>query len=190
MSRARVTSIDQLEELHASLARFGTEAQEALAAAEIEIRRTQEEVHDRLKFWVREVDRRHEDVNRARSELSLRQSLRGEGRTGAVEQEIALRKAQQRLREAEDKVTVCRRWLTALPQAINDYQGPARQLAGTVDSSLRQGLAILQGQVASLRAYAALQTPSAEKVVAPAGPPPRPADAPAQPSPPEGGSPA
>jgi chromosome segregation ATPase len=154
---ARVNSLDALKALHAALARYVPEAQEALGAAEIEIRRTFEFLEDQLKHWQRQVDRRREDVNRARADLAHARALRQGERSGYVEQEIALNKAQNRLREAEEKVVTVKRWLLRLPQAINEYEGPARRLAGLLDADLKQGLAVLQNKIDVLEAYTAVQ---------------------------------
>ncbi len=154
---ARVQSLDALKALHASLARYGPEALEALGAAQMEIRRTIENLNDQLKHWKRQVEKRQEDVNRARADLSHARALRQGERSGYVEQEIALKKAQNRLREAEEKVVVAKRWLMLLPQAINEYDGPARRLAGFLDANLKQGLAVLNKKIDILEAYLATQ---------------------------------
>ncbi len=157
---ARVTSVEALERLYDALAKFGQEGQEALATAEGEARRGLETVKDRLAYWQREVNRLQEEVNRARSDLAHSRALKGEGRTGTAEQEIALARAQQRLREGEEKVRVCRRWMIHLPDAIEEFEGPARQLAGALDADLKVSLARLKDKIASLHAYAALGVPS------------------------------
>ena len=154
---ARVNSLDALKALHSSLVQYGPEAQEALGAAEIEIRRVFDFLHDQQKHWQRQVERRQEDVNRARADLAHARAIRQGERSGYVEQEIALRKAQNRLREAEEKLAVTKRWLLHLPQAINEYQGPAKRLAGLLDADFKQGLAVLADKIAILEAYMAVQ---------------------------------
>jgi hypothetical protein len=155
---ARVGSIEKLQALHAALARFGVEAQAALDAGRSEIRRALDGLHAALKHWQVEVQRRQEDVNRARADLSHAQALRrGEGtRAGTVEQEIALQKARLRLQEAEEKVQLTRRWLRVLPDALAEVETPSRQLAGMLEADLRQALALLDGKIAALVAYAEL----------------------------------
>jgi hypothetical protein len=107
------------------------------------------------------------------AEIQVRRALReGSTTTGLVEQEIALRRAQQRLREAEDKLAVTRRWLVLLPEAVNQYHGPSRQLAGMLDSNLKQSLALLRGKIDSLEAYVAQAPPG--PATAPVQPPPPP----------------
>lgn len=163
---ARVNSLDALKALHAALARFGPEGREALGAAEIEIRRVFEFLDDQLKHWRRQVEKRQEDVNRARADLAHARALRQGERTGYVEQEIALNKARHRLREAEEKIVVVKRWQLHLPQAVGEYEGPARRLAGLLDADLKQGLAVLDHKIAVLEAYMAVSV---------AEPPPPPA---------------
>ncbi|HTU21755.1 MAG TPA: hypothetical protein VMG10_27200 [Gemmataceae bacterium] len=154
---ARVSSLDAIKALHAALVRYGPEAQEALGAAEIEIRRVFDFLHDQLKHWQRQVEKRQEDVNRARADLTHARAIRQGERSGYVEQEIALRKAQNRLREAEEKVVVTRRWLVHLPQAVHEYEGPSRRLGGMLDADFKQGLAVLENKIAILEAYMAVQ---------------------------------
>jgi chromosome segregation ATPase len=156
---ARVNSLDALKALHAALVDYRPDAQEALGAAEIEIRRVFDYLRDQQKYWLRQVDKRREDVNRARSDLAHARALRQGERSGFVEQEIALNKARIRLREAEEKVTTVKQWLLRLPQDINEYEGPARRLAGMLDADLKQGLIVLENKIAALEAYMALQAP-------------------------------
>jgi chromosome segregation ATPase len=164
---ARVNSLDALKALHAALSRFGPEGQEALGAAEIEIRRTFDFLEEQLKAWRQQVEKRQEDVNRARADLAHARALRQGERSGYVEQEIALNKARKRLREAEEKVVAVKRWLLHLPQAVGEYEGPARRLAGLLDADLKQGLALLDNKIAALEAYMAVQ--AAETPPSPGG---------------------
>jgi hypothetical protein len=155
---ARVESVEALEAFKAALAKFGVTAQAALDTAAGEIQRTVAWLHDQLKHWQAEVRRREEDVGRAKADLvQKRWSPDKRAGKGATEQEIALKRAQQRLAEAQAKVEAVRRWQRLLPEALKEYEGPARQLAGMVGSDLRHSLAILDGKIAALEEYAAVQ---------------------------------
>jgi hypothetical protein len=169
MSRARVTSIESIDNLHAAMARLGKEAEDALAAAAVIIRRTFDGIQERLKHWIREVDRRHEEVQRCKADLSFRKSAVFDNQ-GATEQEIALKRAQQRLRDAEEKVQICRRWLIVLPDALKDFEAPTRQLAGFLEGEFRRSIELLKKHSAVLKEYAALEVPSTEPSTA--APPP------------------
>jgi hypothetical protein len=164
---AHVTSIDALEEFRTALIKFGTEAQAALAAAEMEIRRTVDGLEQQLKRWQTELRVRQEDVTRAKAELARRKwGHRDGGGPGTTDQEIALAKAKERLREAEDKIETVRRCQRLLPREIHEYQGPARQLGGWLEANLRHTTAILATRIAALEAYAAVLPPGQEQTPA------------------------
>jgi hypothetical protein len=171
---AQVYSIDLLQRLHTVLARCGVDGQTALASGEAEIRRTFDELEDRLKYWQQQVNKRHEERNQARASLSHARAL-SEGRnTGCVEQEIALRKAEQRLREAEEKVITVRRWQRQLPEMVKDYEGPARGLSGYLEADLQQALVLLMNKITTLEAYVAIASSDEPRPATPAAPAPAP----------------
>jgi hypothetical protein len=159
---AQVYSIDLLKRLHAALARFGIDAATGLAEGHGEIRRAHDFLADRLKYWQVQVNRRQEEVNQARANLAHARAL-SEGRnTGCVEQELALRKAQERLREAEEKVVAVRRWQRELPERVKEFEGPAHGLSGFLEADLRQALVLLENKIAALEAYVAITTAEPE----------------------------
>jgi chromosome segregation ATPase len=157
---ARVQSIDLLKDFQAALARFGAEAQQALCAAGLAVRHAVEELDERLKHWQRMVRERREDVGRARAALAHRRALMEGSRSGCSELEMELEQALRRQREAEEKVETVRRWQRQLPEAIEQFDGPVRLLAGHVEGDFKHGLAILQERIAALEAYAALAIPA------------------------------
>src|SRR5262249_31014026 len=85
-----------------------------------------------------------------------------------TEQEKALKKAQMRLEEAETKLANCRRWVPLLHHAVHEYQGPARQLAGTLDTDVLNALALLANKLAALEAYLNVAVPPAPGADGPA----------------------
>jgi len=187
---ANVRSIEVLRQLRTALSSFGEDVQEALAAAEQEIRRTTDWLQRQLEYWLRQVRDRGEEVARAKAALVQRRWGHRDGRgPGTTEAEIAVKEAQHRLREAEAKLQAVRRWINLLPREINDYQGPARRLGGFLDADLKHALAILESKVASLEAYVALTAPGVGGVTpqgSPAEPPPA---APPEPAAPQGDTP-
>jgi hypothetical protein len=159
---AFVTSVEALRDLKAAFARFGVDAQNALCTAELTIRRFLDQLRDQLQYWLREVRDRREEVGRARAALEHRRALLQGQQSGCSEQEMALHEAKRHLREAEEKVETVRRWQRVLPDFIKEYEGPARQLTGTLEGDFRHALAILEGRIAALESYAApAPTPSA-----------------------------
>src|SRR5690242_1182284 len=97
-SGARIESVEVLKALRQALCTFQLAAQGALGAAVREVRRSRDELQGRLEYWRREVQRREEEVARARNELAQKRWGKTAGQeVSTVDQEIALRKAQNRL---------------------------------------------------------------------------------------------
>jgi chromosome segregation ATPase len=185
---ANVQSIAALETYRAALAEFAVKASDTLAGAEITIRRNMDHLRERHRFWIREHQKRQEELNRVRSALSLARAMKETGRARAGELEIDLRKAMRRVREAEEKIETCARWLRTLPDALRDYEGPARKLQGFLESDVQQALGMLENKVRSLEAYLATAMPAGGNLASGlASPAPAAAEAPAATIPSEGG---
>jgi chromosome segregation ATPase len=169
---AQVHEIARLRELYEALAKFGYQAQGALDAAAQEIQHAFDWLDRQLALWQRQVLKCQEDVGRARADLSRVRMLHDGQRVGGSDQEIALMRARQRLREAEEKVETVKKWKRFLPDAVREFEGPSRRLAGRLQADLRQGLALLQAKSGALEKYAATAPPSLADAPPPAPPPP------------------
>lgn len=157
---ARVHSVETVERFRTALCEFAKEAKDALAAADMHIFRTLDWLVDQAKYWQHQIRVRQEEVVRAKNELNSRKNMGKEGRgPGTTDQEKALRKAEARLKEAEEKLRNCRRWQPLLQHAVQEYQGPTRALAGAVDIDLAQAIALLRQKLDALEAYLALAPP-------------------------------
>src|SRR5688572_3015746 len=113
---ADVRSIDAVREWHAALTGYGENLAEALAGVAMEIRRGHDWLHEQLGRWQHAVRECQEDVTRAKAELATRKFPDWSGREpDTTVQEMALRKARQRLEHAEDQVERVRSWISRLP---------------------------------------------------------------------------
>lgn len=158
---ARVASIAALVDFRAVLCTFGEEAQEVLASVQMAIQRTQDFLDEQAKLWQQEVRRSEDMVAEAKTELARRKMMRvGDRAPDTTEQEKALRRAQARLEHAEEKLHVTRRWIPALKRDVDEYLGPARQLAGFLEGEQPRALALLQQKIDALEAYLARTAPS------------------------------
>jgi hypothetical protein len=155
-SSARVTSVQAIADFKVALLGFCQEAKEVLSTVEMEIRRTMDWVQrDQLPYWQREIRNRHEEVAQAKADLFRKQLTRISGQNpDYLEERKALRLAHFRLEEAEDKVQICRSWANRqLKQAVDEYEGPARQLAGMVEGNPPPIVIFLDRIIGSLEAY-------------------------------------
>jgi hypothetical protein len=158
---ADVRSIEEVRDLHAHVCKFRTDAQDALAAVELTIRRASDYLTEKREFWQRAIRKCEDEVFQAKQELKQRQYVGFDGRVpDCTVQEENLKKAQGRLRYAQDKAETVRKWMSRLPKAVGEvYEGPARHLAALLEGELPRALALLERRIQSLEEYAALIAP-------------------------------
>jgi exonuclease VII large subunit len=175
---ARVHSIEAVKDWKEALCVFHTEALEAVCAVEMEIRRTFDWLQERIKHWQSEIRRRDNLVVQARNDLMRRRMMTTAAgkEPDTTEQEKALRKAQARLREAEEKLERARQLVPVLQRAVEEYEGPARRLSNILEGDLPRAFALLDRKIDALDAYVGM------------APPVRSEAAPAKPNPSEGGA--
>ena len=171
---ARVTSIPALADFRAALVAFADETKDALAAVEMEIRRTFDWLGAQLQAWKQEVRLAEDAVFEAQQELARRKLMRVGGRPlDCTDQEKALRRAQGRLEHAEDQRDRTQKWLRDLPTDVTEYEGRGRQLQALVEGDLPRACALLEHMIAALEAYVDLRSaprvePSSARSSAPA----------------------
>ena len=157
---ARVKSVDALREFREALLTFIDDARNALTSVDMENRRITDWVNNTQKFyWINEVKRRREKANEIRGELH-RRKLSGGGETEAKE---AVRIANARLREAEEKVEIVRKAAPVLQHAIDEYLGQARPLGDMLTGDLEKALAKLENMATALERYLATSLPAGGK---------------------------
>ncbi len=162
MSReARVLSVEVLEELRAALVRFKQEASAALSSVALVVERMAVWLEQQERFWKQEIRKREQAVSEARLELQRRKLMTTvQGRPpDTTEQEKALRKAQARLQEAEQKLQATKSWMIRWPRVVNEYKSSGQRLGEFLESEMPQLLAWMQGRIEALEAYLALQAP-------------------------------
>src|SRR5438552_7194239 len=122
-SQARVASLDRVQEFRTAYAKFGDAARQGLLTVEIEIRRMLDWLEkDQVAFWKAEIRRREEKVNEAKAALHRKRITAAFGHTvGDTDELVALRKAQARLQEAEEKMKAVKQWYLVVEQEVNEY---------------------------------------------------------------------
>jgi hypothetical protein len=162
MNAADVKSIESLHDLHAAIAKFRTEAQDAIASVDLTVRRGHDYLSDQLRFWQAAIRTTEDEVFQAKQELNQRKYVGFDGREpDTTVQEAALRRAKAKLQHAHDKVDKVRQWQRKLPHAVSEtWDGPGRQLAALLEAELPRGLALLERRIISLEQYAALMPPT------------------------------
>lgn len=184
MPSAHVLSIQALEELRTTFARFNAEAQESLNVTAIELRRTMDWLQERLTYWHNEVRRREQILAQAERALAAcRASGYYDPRTGAyyeppcTAQWEAVRRARVHLEEARAELRNVQEWIRRVQQAAGDYQRQAQRLYAWLNGELPKATALLGRSLTILRAYTGLSFIAAAGMASSAPSPPSEASA-------------
>lgn len=160
MTQARVNSIDAVREWKEALAGFRHSAQDALLAVEMEIRRHADWLDDQRRHWQGEIRRLEEKIQVAQSELWRKKNMPIISNPDYYQEEKVVRRLQQRLDEAHAKLEQTRKWAIAMKRAVEEYEGPGRQLGNLLEADLPRALAHLEQRIAALEGYLAIAPPA------------------------------
>ena len=159
---ARVTNVDALRQLYEGLVLFREDAKNGLISVEMECRRATDWLNSTQRlYWAEELKRRREKLAMAQSELHKKKlAARPGGAINDSDQKEAVRVATGRLREAEQKVEMVKRWASPLQHAIDEYHGKSRPMGDMLEGELEKALGMLDRMIVSLEEYLKLAPPS------------------------------
>lgn len=158
---ARVTSIDSMRRFKAALADFGEQAGLALSEAQSDVQRTIAWLsNDRLAHWQRELKKRTERLNLAKSELFRKQLESNDTRTSAVVERKNVAKAQRLVEEAEEKIKHVKKWKLALERELMLFRAQCAQVAGVVSADVPATIARMDKMIAALERYISIAVPT------------------------------
>lgn len=163
MPSARVRSIEAVREFRAAFLTFCERAQEALCSIDLEGQRTLNWIlRDQTSRWQRAIRDRQGELAQAKAALFRRELTKISGsHPDLMEEKKAVRRAQERLQEAETKLKKCKEWgQTLLPRALGEFAGPARKLAEQVGGDNPPAAIFLERVLASLEAYTEVRPPT------------------------------
>lgn len=171
---ASVHSIPMLREFRAALATYDTEAKESQAVNDMSVRRGVEWFqNDLLKHWLSEIRKREDAVTNARADYErCRMQSFGDRVPDCTDQKIALKKAQMRLEEAQEKVKAVKKWSRVLDEEMQDYQGQSQQLTDMLAGEMPKAMAELDRMISALEAYIGVAAPMGSSEVSMANQPP------------------
>lgn len=156
MSRsANVRSTDAVRQFKAALLRFIEEARDALLSWRMEVARARDWIEtDRPAYCERQVRERWTRVSEARAELELSRNRSVSGQRAASRDEIvALEKAKQEVRRAEEMLEIVGQWRQTLDHEIHEYDGHLTRMDTFLDIDLARSLASLDRIISALDAY-------------------------------------
>ena len=163
---ANVNSIQAIADVKAAVAVFADQANGALEEVDLEIRRVLDWVlNEQPPYWQRQIRECEERVTQAKVDLHRCRSMKvsKDHTPDCAEQKVALRKAELRLEEAQEKLKRVREWGRQLPTLIDEYLAQAQQLGSYVVDDLGRGTATLERMTQALEGYLSV-APSAPQV--------------------------
>lgn len=164
---ANVRSIQAIRDFKAALATFAEDGRNALSSTEMEVRRVRNWLNrDQMTYWQGQIKKRNEQVSIARADLHRRRlSQQGSETVSDTDQKEALKLAQRRLIEAEEKFKIVKKWVPILEHAISEYHATSQPLGDRLSGTLVSSLALLERMATTLDNYAAIQAASTEFAV-------------------------
>ena len=155
MSSAHVTSVDAVVAFRGALRTFEAGAAQAILSLDEQARRALDWLDNEAPaYWRQEVRRCSDLVARTRSELeTCKMRTVGGQRAACLEEIEAYRAAQRKLRMAEEKIDVVRRWAERVRRELDDYRGRTMGLRMALERDLPRTLGLLDRTISSLDAY-------------------------------------
>ena len=181
--RARVTSIQALDELRAALLEFAEEARRALIIADADISRTTRFIGaDLPRYWKEEVRKREQAVVKAR--IAFEVALNASNKKSTVEERKQLARQKERLESAKRRSEATSRWARQLDREAMMYKGRVEPLNRFAGADAPRAATTLLRMIERLEEYVTLQAPTSDAPAedAPSRAAHRDADAPAGPS--------
>jgi chromosome segregation ATPase len=166
--RAKVTSLEALEDFRAKLIIYRDKAARVLDEVADEVTRARVWLEtDRQAHWQNQIKQRTRELEQAQQELFSAQ-LSGL-RDASYTQQAAVNKCRRTISDAEDRVKLVKQWQRQFDQRV---ESPARQiekLRHFLTTDLGQAVAWLNEATKTLTGYAEL-SPSSSSTTNPAAP--------------------
>jgi hypothetical protein len=151
---ADVRSIESLAQFRAELAEFADQAKAALGTMDMDIQRTSSWLDSQARHWQSQQRQAEDFVIEAQQILRRKRLMRiGGNPVDTTQEELVLRRAKAKLDYVEQKLERTKFWLRGLPDALLEYEGPARQLSSMLEQQIPKMLAQLSHKLQVLEQY-------------------------------------
>jgi len=159
--RAKVTSVEAIDEFAAALRCFQNEASDALEALGRGTHRVVQWIqHDQKQYWTVQLRRSDQKLQEAKVNLQRCQTFKrvGDYRPSCIEEKQALARAKRRKQLCHEKLEVVRRWSQAIERAVFEYMAGVGQLSQWTETDAERSLGLLKRISRTLEEYLAAET--------------------------------
>lgn len=160
---ANVNSISAIQDFRNALVMYVAESKQGLTTMETEIRRAFDWIAvDRAGFWKNEIRRAMDALARARDDLHNARTFKsiGDYTPSCVDEQKAVRRAEERLKMAEAKAETVKKWTRSLQHELNEYIGRMAQFNAVLEIDLPKGMSTLDRVLRALDHYLSTKAPT------------------------------
>ena len=162
---ANVRSLEALKEFRVALIKFIDKAKRSISTADSEVQRTSIWLGSTQPMhWIQEVRRAEERLTQAKSELFRATISQPDNPRGPTDQVRLVRKRQEEIKIASDKLQNTKKWSRKFERSLNEYRGAMAPLGSILDGDLQKASSILTNAIKSLEAYVSTTLESQETV--------------------------
>ena len=154
--RARVTSIDAVDDFAAALRCFQHEVARILETLQLGIHRAVQWIQqDQRQYWKQQLRKSDQKVQEAKLALERCLIFKGGGdqRAACVEEKRALQRAKRRHQLCREKLQAVRRWSQDVERAVFEYKAEVGELRAWVETDAARTLALLERIRRTLEEY-------------------------------------
>ena len=152
-TQAQITSVEAIEAFRANLILFTSQARPALEEVSSDVLRMRLWLeNEQRRFWETELRNRNKKLEQAQAELMTARLSQFQETTSL--QQMAVRRAQQAVQQAEDKLKALKRWHRDLENRAAPLLKEVEQLHSFLTAEMPKAVAQLVQIVRTLDAYA------------------------------------
>ena len=163
---ANVRSLESLVEFRTALVKYIDKAKRSISTADSEVSRTQIWLQSTQPLhWKHEIRRSEEKLAQAKSELFRATISQPDNPRGPTDQIRLVKKRQDEIKFAEEKLERTKRCSRHLEHELNEYRGAMTPLSSSLDGDMNKAVSILERAISSLEAYIATSSTSADEIL-------------------------
>jgi hypothetical protein len=154
-TQARIESPDVIREFRTHFVKFDTRCHQAIGGIQADAQRVSQWLrYEQLSHWKQELRKSEEMVRRAYTAFLLaRDAISVYGKSSCVDEKKALRKAELRKAEVEQKLAAVKRWIPILERETEKLMGPINNLSSILDTASPKALGKLDQMTTNLEEY-------------------------------------
>ena len=159
--RAHIDSPEVIRDFRNHLVKFDASSHQAISGIQSDAQRVIQWLrYEQLQHWKQELRKSSDVLQQAKSAYMIaRDAAHVYGKSSCVDEERALRKAERRKEEAEQKLKAVKKWMGIVERETEKLMGPVNNLSSVLDVATPRALAKLDRLTRDLEEYLRVAPP-------------------------------